>query len=66
MRQLPIEAVVSRISKQLHMNELEIAIWAVWVEQNNWRDSSVSFDNFFVLTGYQVKVLVVVTARSNT
>jgi len=39
-----------------HMNELEIALWSLWVDKNNWHDPVLTINQLLLITGFQVKV----------
>lgn len=43
------------ISKLLHMNELEITIWSLWLEKLNWVTDGLTLSNFLFVTGAQAK-----------
>lgn len=52
-----LERTINKIASQLNMNELEITLWSLWVDKNNWGEPSLSTYQFLFITGFQVKVI---------
>lgn len=46
------------ISRLFHLNELEIAVWSLWLEQINWKLDSLPLETFLFVTGAQAKAFL--------
>ncbi len=66
VKQHTIFKQLARVCKLLHMNELEIVVWSLWVDDNNWAEDKANFEDFLMITGLQAKVFSsVLTAKRN-
>lgn len=43
------------VSRLFHLNELEIAVWSLWLEKLNWELGELSLESFLFVTGAQAK-----------
>jgi len=43
------------VSRLFHLNELEIAVWSLWLERLNWKLDDLSLETFLFVTGAQAK-----------
>lgn len=47
-----------KVCKLMHLNELEITIWSLWLDQIAWDIKDLSVDTFLIITSMQVKEYV--------
>lgn len=56
LREQPLIVRLTQISKTLHLNELEIALWAILLDQYNWTEEGIDDYMFLLTVAYQSKV----------
>jgi len=50
------EEQVQDIVKKLHMNELEVALWTLWINKTRLHSSELPTDKYLLYTAFQIKV----------
>lgn len=53
---LPIRDILKQIAKDMLLTEIEIVIWAIYLEKFAWRKNNTNLRNDLLLTAYSVKV----------
>jgi len=56
VKQPTVHKQLAKVCKLFHMNELEIAVWSLWVEEQGWTGESMNLEDFLLITAMQVKV----------
>jgi len=60
-RKQSIPKLITKMCKLLHLNELEIVAWSLWIDENNWNENDtteMSMENFLFITSLQIKVCI--------